>query len=86
VLIIEVSLVVARLERRVLIGLRLPEGAHMHIRRDCGCGGRVRTLEYPDSRGEVVDTPGGADSGGEDGGRGDQIVCETVVQISLCKD
>ena len=44
-----------------------------------------RTLKNSDSRGEVVDTPGSADSGGEDGGRGDEIVCEAVVQISLRK-
>jgi hypothetical protein len=42
-----------------------------------------RTLKNSDSRGEVVDTPGSADSCGDDGGRRDEIVGEAVVQVSL---
>jgi hypothetical protein len=45
--------------------------------------GGSRTLENSDGRGEVVDTPGSAESGGDDGGRGDEIVGEAVVQVSL---
>ena len=48
-----------------------------------GYSGR-RTLENPDSGGEVVDTPGGTESGGDDGRRGDEIVGEAVVQVTLC--
>jgi hypothetical protein len=42
-----------------------------------------RTLENTDSRGEVVDTPGSAESGSDDGRRGDEIVGEAVVKVSL---
>jgi hypothetical protein len=42
-----------------------------------------RTLKNSDSRGKVVDTPGSADSGGDDRGRGNEIVGEAVVQVSL---
>jgi len=45
--------------------------------------GVLRTLENSDSRGEVVNAPGSAESGGDDGGRGDEIVGEAVVQVSL---
>jgi hypothetical protein len=45
------------------------------------CG--LRTLEDSDSRGEIVDAPGGLESGGDDRGRGDEIVGEAVVQVSL---
>lgn len=45
---------------------------------------RSRTLEDSDSRGEVVDTPGSAESGSDDRRRGDQIVGEAVVEVSLC--
>lgn len=41
------------------------------------------TLKNADSRGKVVDTPRSADSRGDDGGRGDEIVGEAVVQVSL---
>ena len=42
-----------------------------------------RTLEDADGSGEVVDSPGSAESGGEDGGGGDEIVGEGVVQVAL---
>jgi hypothetical protein len=42
------------------------------------------TLKDSDSRGEVVNTPRSADSGGDDRRRGDEIVGEAVVQVSLC--
>ena len=42
-----------------------------------------RTLENSDSRGKVVDTPGCSESGSDDGGGGDKIVGEAVVQVSL---
>ena len=45
--------------------------------------GDLRTLENSDGRGEVVDTPGSAESGGDDGGGGYKIVGEAVVQVSL---
>lgn len=45
--------------------------------------GLTRTLEDADSGGEVVDSPGGAESSGEDGGRGDKIVGEGVVEVAL---
>ena len=43
----------------------------------------LHTLENSDSRGEVVDTPGGAESSSDDGRGGDKIVGEAVVQVSL---
>jgi hypothetical protein len=51
----------------------------------CGVSTGVvkHTLKNSDGRGEVVDTPGSADSGGDDRGRGDEIVGEAVVQVSL---
>lgn len=51
--------------------------------RDDNVLGGSRTLENSDGRGEVVDTPGSAESGGDDRGRGDEIVGEAVVQVSL---
>jgi hypothetical protein len=42
-----------------------------------------RTLKNSDSRGEVVDTSGSADSSSDDRGRGNEIVGEAVVQVSL---
>jgi hypothetical protein len=42
-----------------------------------------RTLKDSDSRGEVVDTPRSADSGGDDRRRRDEIISEAVVQVSL---
>ena len=47
-----------------------------------GCSEK-RTLENSDSRGEVVDTPGSAESGSDDRGGGDEIGGEAVVQVSL---
>jgi hypothetical protein len=41
------------------------------------------TLEHPDGGGEVVDTAGGLEGGGEDLDGGDEIVGEAVVQIAL---
>ena len=46
-------------------------------------GGLSRTLEDPDGGGVVVDSPGSPEGGGEDGGRGDEIVGEGVVQVAL---
>lgn len=43
----------------------------------------TRTFENPDSRGEVVDTPGGAERSSKHGWRGDEIVGEAVVQVAL---
>lgn len=43
----------------------------------------MHTLEDSDRSGEVVDAAGGAESGNDDGGRGDEIVCEGVVQVAL---
>lgn len=43
----------------------------------------VHTLEDTDGRRKVVDTPGCADSSGDDGGGGDEIIGEAVVQVSL---
>jgi hypothetical protein len=43
----------------------------------------LRTFEDPHSRGEVVDSSGGLQRSSQDGGRGDQIVCEGVVEITL---
>ena len=43
----------------------------------------LRTLEDSDSRGEIVDAPGGLESGSDDRGRGNEIVGEAVVQVSL---
>jgi hypothetical protein len=42
-----------------------------------------RTLKDTDCRGEVVDAPGSTDSCGDDRGRGDEIVSEAVVQVTL---
>lgn len=42
-----------------------------------------RTLKDADGGREVVDPPSGAESGGEDGGGGDEIVGESVVQVAL---
>jgi hypothetical protein len=47
-----------------------------------GCSEK-RTLENSDGRGEVIDTPGSAESGSDDRGGGDEIVGEAVVQVSL---
>lgn len=41
------------------------------------------TLENSHSRREVVDAARGAKSGGDDGGRGDEIVGEAVVEVPL---
>ena len=42
-----------------------------------------RTLEYPHSSRVVVDSAGGLEGGGDDGGRGDEVVGEGVVQVAL---
>lgn len=42
------------------------------------------TLEDAHGGREVVDPPGGPERGRADGGRGDQIVGEGVVQVALC--
>lgn len=42
-----------------------------------------RTLENSDSRGEVIDTPGSAESSSDDCRGGNEIVGEAVVQVSL---
>jgi hypothetical protein len=41
------------------------------------------TLEDPDGGGEVVDSPRGTQGGRDDGGRGDEVVGEGVVQVAL---
>lgn len=41
------------------------------------------TLEDADSGREVVDAAGSLESGGENGGGGDEIVSESVVQVAL---
>ena len=41
------------------------------------------TLENPHGGGEVVDTARSAESSGDDRRRGDEIVGEAVVQVSL---
>jgi hypothetical protein len=46
-------------------------------------GGGGRTLEDADGGGEVVDSPGGPEGGGQDGRGGDEIVGEGVVQVAL---
>ena len=45
--------------------------------------GGKRTLEYPDGGGEVVDAPGGSEGSDDDAGRGDEIVGESVVEVTL---
>lgn len=42
-----------------------------------------RTLEDADGSGKVVDAAGGLEGGGNDGGRGDEIVGKGVVQVAL---
>jgi hypothetical protein len=42
-----------------------------------------RTLEYPDGGREVVDAPGGSESGDDDAGRRHEIVGESVVEVAL---
>lgn len=49
-----------------------------------GFGWEFRTLEDPDSGGEVVDSPRSPEGSGNNGGRGDEIVGEGVVQVALC--
>lgn len=41
------------------------------------------TFENPDSRSEVVDSPRSFEGGGYDHGRGDQIVREGIVEVTL---
>lgn len=43
----------------------------------------MHTLEHADGSGEVVDTASGLQGGREDIDRGDEIVGEAVVQVSL---
>jgi hypothetical protein len=42
-----------------------------------------RTLEYPDGGGEVVDAAGGSEGSDDNAGRGDEIVGESVVEVTL---
>lgn len=49
-------------------------------------GGKGRTLEDTNGGGEVVDPSSGFESSDDDGGRGDEIVGEGVVQIALRRD
>ena len=57
----------------------------------CACGpghcdvaiGGKRTLEYPDGGGKVVDAPGGSEGSDDDAGRGNEIVGESVVEVTL---
>ena len=46
---------------------------------------QVRTFENADSSSKVVDSPGGLEGGGDDGGRGDEVVGEGVVEVALEK-
>lgn len=62
--------------------LHTPPERHVHRNTRLGCSEK-RTLEDSDSRGEVVDTPGSAESGSDDCRGGDEIVGEAVVQVSL---
>ena len=41
------------------------------------------TLEYPDGGREVVDAPGGSEGSDDDAGGGDEIVGESVVEVTL---
>jgi hypothetical protein len=43
----------------------------------------VRTLKYPHRGGVVVDSSRGAKGGGDDGGRGHEIVGKGVVEVAL---
>jgi hypothetical protein len=45
--------------------------------------GCYRTLEDANGSGEVVHPPGGLQGSDENGGRGDEIVGESVVQVAL---
>lgn len=45
--------------------------------------GEERTLENSDGGREVVDPSGGLEGGNDDRWRGNKIVCESVVQVSL---
>lgn len=42
-----------------------------------------RTLKYPHSGREVVDSPRGSQGGGDDGWRGHEVVGEGVVEVAL---
>lgn len=44
-----------------------------------------RTFENADSSSKVVDSPGGLEGSGDDGGRRDEIVGEGVVEVALEK-
>lgn len=46
--------------------------------REMGC-----TFEYSHGRGKVIDSSGGSEGGGDDGGRGDKIVGKGIVQVAL---
>lgn len=46
-------------------------------------GGVLHTFEDTNGGGVIVDATSGTESGGADGGRGDKIVGECVVQVSL---
>lgn len=41
------------------------------------------TFKDPDCGGIVIDSASGSESGFDDGGGGDEIVCECVVEVSL---
>lgn len=45
--------------------------------------GGLHTLEDADGGGKVVDSPGGLQSGGDNGRGGDQVVSEGVVEVAL---
>ena len=66
--------------------IKVPRACTAHAYgRFCGVtlGRNKRTLKNAHSGGEVVDTPGRTDSGSDDGWRGNEIVGEAVVQVSL---
>jgi hypothetical protein len=45
--------------------------------------GQRRTFKNPDGSGEVVDTAGGPQGGGEDLDGGDEIIGKAVVEVTL---
>ena len=47
------------------------------------CFHAERTLEYPDGGREVVDAPGGSEGSDDNAGGGDEIVGESVVEVTL---
>jgi hypothetical protein len=81
VLVVNIHRVIARRK-----GMPIVSFSHLHAKLGCANTHMAligRTLKDSDSRGEVVDTPSGANSGSDDRRRGYKIVGEAVVQVSL---